>query len=773
MSFLVEYEGEKSSSFRRATSLSPTENLPFTTPKAKVKADRKRRASGVLVNRNIINQKRKRETDVIWEQNVEEPVSDRLEAQNTGNRKRKGPMVGNNDEIHHADLKENDISKRKTGIGNRGSDGLMEQNVEELVSDRLVAENTGNQKRKSPTVASNDEVDHVDPILDPTDIDMSKRKPDSQERASDVLWEQNVEEPVSNGLEAENIRNQKRVCPAGANNDEVDDADPIIDLTNNDMSKRKTDSQARVFDILWEQDVEEPVSNVLEAESSRNQKRESHAGANNGEADHADPIIDLTNNDMSKRKTDSQARVIDVLWEQDVEEPVSNVLEAESSRNQKRESHAGANIGEADHADQMIDLTDNYIFKRKTDSQKRASDVLGKQNVEEPVSNGLEAENIRNQKRVCPAGANNGEADADQMIDLTDNYMYKRKTDSQKRASDVLGKQEIKKPRNQEDFSQAENIRSQKRKRLAVEKNDEVNHKDPTLNRANGDTFKKPKLNHFNEGVYCQEEVDSDFEDFLVKLEQQNDESLLFVDQNGQKVMLNKGGQNPPDRKKEVNIKKKVRKEKEVNKKKEVRKDEEVKKNKKVRKEKEVNKKKEFRKNEEVKKKKKVKIEEKVKTKKIVDEEKADKKKRIVKEKEVKKKKEVNDHESSRLTFREKLMDFLLTKPYDDKECDHLWIQVSIRKPTERHRESRSGRIKPIILSSPGRSHLDITPRLAAEVKKVKNDRRKLLYILRGYFFWMQSCELILKSPIETSRIPPSQNYLDCWFGFMRCGISL
>ncbi|KAK2659411.1 hypothetical protein Ddye_005944 [Dipteronia dyeriana] len=86
--------------------------------------------------------------------------------------------------------------------------------------------------------------------------------------------------------------------------------------------------------------------------------------------------------------------------------------------------------------------------------------------------------------------------------------------------------------------------------------------------------------------------------------------------------------------------------------------------------------------------------------------------------------------------FREKLMK-ILQKPYDHKEFKDLKREASRRRPKKLSRELR-GVTKTCTLKSLGKSYLDEYKDLAKKIDEVR-DRRRVLKLLRGFFFWLQN----------------------------------
>ncbi|GMI78377.1 hypothetical protein HRI_001507000 [Hibiscus trionum] len=93
---------------------------------------------------------------------------------------------------------------------------------------------------------------------------------------------------------------------------------------------------------------------------------------------------------------------------------------------------------------------------------------------------------------------------------------------------------------------------------------------------------------------------------------------------------------------------------------------------------------------------------------------------------------------SSSSRFREKLMD-LLKVPYNGQEFDNLWLEVTKRKPVLGVKELRHGRMKSYSTKTEGKSYLDWYKDLRLKVEEFRHDRHKVLYLLRGFFFWLEN----------------------------------
>ncbi|KAF5481386.1 hypothetical protein F2P56_002042 [Juglans regia] len=87
--------------------------------------------------------------------------------------------------------------------------------------------------------------------------------------------------------------------------------------------------------------------------------------------------------------------------------------------------------------------------------------------------------------------------------------------------------------------------------------------------------------------------------------------------------------------------------------------------------------------------------------------------------------------------FRKRLME-ILRSPYDAKEYEYLLHEVSRRRQTERNRELRNG-TKSYTLESVAKSYLDQHHDFAREIISAEHDRRRVLNLLRGFFFWLQN----------------------------------
>ncbi|KAH9614986.1 hypothetical protein KSS87_001173 [Heliosperma pusillum] len=79
----------------------------------------------------------------------------------------------------------------------------------------------------------------------------------------------------------------------------------------------------------------------------------------------------------------------------------------------------------------------------------------------------------------------------------------------------------------------------------------------------------------------------------------------------------------------------------------------------------------------------------------------------------------------------------ILGKPFNQKELDDLWREMTHRSEVQIYRDSRSG--GSYRQGHLGRSYLDKYPELNDEIKKVKSDSRKVLNLLRMLLFYLQN----------------------------------
>ncbi|KAJ6798389.1 uncharacterized protein M6B38_201870 [Iris pallida] len=86
--------------------------------------------------------------------------------------------------------------------------------------------------------------------------------------------------------------------------------------------------------------------------------------------------------------------------------------------------------------------------------------------------------------------------------------------------------------------------------------------------------------------------------------------------------------------------------------------------------------------------------------------------------------------------FKRKLM-VINKKPYDQKEYEGLWKEISERKPLERMKHLRNMSIS-YATKEDGNSYLDHYPELAQQILAT-DDCHKRLILLRGFFFWLKN----------------------------------
>ncbi|CAL5348465.1 unnamed protein product [Camellia sinensis] len=92
--------------------------------------------------------------------------------------------------------------------------------------------------------------------------------------------------------------------------------------------------------------------------------------------------------------------------------------------------------------------------------------------------------------------------------------------------------------------------------------------------------------------------------------------------------------------------------------------------------------------------------------------------------------------------FREMLMQ-KLRESYDHEEYEKLWHDINEHRPKKgRHRDLRGvGALKTFLADGcPSPSYLDQHDVLRRKIDAVQFDRRKVLNLLRGFFFWLQGC---------------------------------
>ncbi|XP_052203269.1 uncharacterized protein LOC127808726 [Diospyros lotus] len=97
-------------------------------------------------------------------------------------------------------------------------------------------------------------------------------------------------------------------------------------------------------------------------------------------------------------------------------------------------------------------------------------------------------------------------------------------------------------------------------------------------------------------------------------------------------------------------------------------------------------------------------------------------------------------HTGSCSMYREKLMD-KLSKPYDHNEYEKLLELINEQKPKSgRHRDLRgSASLKSYLMDEYNPSYLEQHSDLKKKIDAVKRDRRKVLNLLRGFFFWVEN----------------------------------
>ncbi|KAG4157674.1 hypothetical protein ERO13_D02G077700v2 [Gossypium hirsutum] len=98
--------------------------------------------------------------------------------------------------------------------------------------------------------------------------------------------------------------------------------------------------------------------------------------------------------------------------------------------------------------------------------------------------------------------------------------------------------------------------------------------------------------------------------------------------------------------------------------------------------------------------------------------------------------------------FREKVMALLRT-PYDQKEFDNLWREVTYRKPKQGAGNICHRLIKNYSTKTKEKSLLDLHQEVRMKIDEYRSDRRKLLCLLRGFFFWLE------KLPSYEDAFPP------------------
>ncbi|GMI89576.1 hypothetical protein like AT4G01170 [Hibiscus trionum] len=81
----------------------------------------------------------------------------------------------------------------------------------------------------------------------------------------------------------------------------------------------------------------------------------------------------------------------------------------------------------------------------------------------------------------------------------------------------------------------------------------------------------------------------------------------------------------------------------------------------------------------------------------------------------------------------------LLKIPYNKHELSNLWREVTERKPAQGVKELGHRRMKSYSTKTEGKSYLDQYEALRKKVEEFRDDRRKVLYLLRGFFFWLKN----------------------------------
>ncbi|KAA8546454.1 hypothetical protein F0562_002807 [Nyssa sinensis] len=95
-----------------------------------------------------------------------------------------------------------------------------------------------------------------------------------------------------------------------------------------------------------------------------------------------------------------------------------------------------------------------------------------------------------------------------------------------------------------------------------------------------------------------------------------------------------------------------------------------------------------------------------------------------------------NPNKSNHSQFREKLIS-ILRRPYDNNEYEELLEEINARKPMEGRRELRGG-TKSYSADKCSKSYLDHHSDLRSKID-AQFDRRKVLNLLRGFFFWLKN----------------------------------
>ncbi|KAG8499375.1 hypothetical protein CXB51_005982 [Gossypium anomalum] len=107
---------------------------------------------------------------------------------------------------------------------------------------------------------------------------------------------------------------------------------------------------------------------------------------------------------------------------------------------------------------------------------------------------------------------------------------------------------------------------------------------------------------------------------------------------------------------------------------------------------------------------------------------------------------------SSPSQFREQLMDLLKT-PYNREEFQNLWRDVTQRKPVQGVKDLRHGRMKSYSTKTVGKSYLDWYKDLRTTVDEFRPDTRKVLCLLRGFFFWLKFPKQLIMYEVKLLRV--------------------
>uniref|UniRef100_A0A5B6YY25 Uncharacterized protein n=1 Tax=Davidia involucrata TaxID=16924 RepID=A0A5B6YY25_DAVIN len=96
-----------------------------------------------------------------------------------------------------------------------------------------------------------------------------------------------------------------------------------------------------------------------------------------------------------------------------------------------------------------------------------------------------------------------------------------------------------------------------------------------------------------------------------------------------------------------------------------------------------------------------------------------------------------NPNKSNHSQFREKVLS-ILRRPYDHNEYEELLQEIIARKPMEGHRDLR-GRIISYPADKCSKSYLDHYSDLRRKIDAAQFDRRIVLNLLRGFFYWLKN----------------------------------